>query len=81
MALINARQIGLKQTAAPAVRRTRVVKVAAAQQKTNFGSAVAAAAAAVLLVSVQRVMGQVTPVPSVEDTKLLQIDSQPQPGL
>lgn len=52
MALITARQTGFKQAAAPAVRRTRVVKVAAVQQKgVNLGSAVAAAAAAVLLVS------------------------------
>jgi hypothetical protein len=51
MALINARHCGFKQAAAPAIRRTRVVKVAAAQQKTtNVGSAVAAAAAALFLV-------------------------------
>jgi hypothetical protein len=50
MALISARQCGFKQAAAPAVRRTRVVRVAAVQQKTtNVGSAVAAAAAALLL--------------------------------
>lgn len=52
MALITARQCGFKQAAAPAVRRNRVVKVAAVQQKANnLGSAVAATAAALLLVS------------------------------
>jgi hypothetical protein len=50
MALINARQCGFKQAAAPAVRRTRVVKIAAVQKQTNVGSAVAAAAAALLLI-------------------------------
>lgn len=53
MALLTSRQVSFKQAAAPAVRRTRVVKVAAVQQKTatNIGSAFAAAATAMLLVS------------------------------
>lgn len=52
MAMITSRNVSFKHAAAPAGKRTRVVKVAAVQQKTgsNIGSAFAAAAAAMLLV-------------------------------